>query len=385
MKSTYKFESNATYVISGGLGGLGLSIIRWMMDRNARNFLVLSRSGASSSGAQELLEEVKESEVTINAPCCDISDEEAVVSALKQYEHSMPSIRGCIQGSMVLKEGLFQNLTSEDWNAGLQAKVQGSWILHKHLPRDLSFFILLSSLASVIGTPGQASYTAANTYQDALARHRVSRGEKSFSVNLGPIMGVGIAAERNVYDMMKKYGLQPIRKTEMFAVLDYCCDPSLAIPSPSESQIIMGAGEMEHLAPEKLKEIYWTRKPLFSVLRQFNATDAAVEPDSQDSFNAAKLLEAAATPEAAARIIVEALVSKLAKVLSSPIADVDAAKPIHAFGVDSLVALEIRYWFMKEVRADLSVFEIMGKESLYSLSELAAGKSEARKKEKMAS
>lgn len=70
--------------------------------------------------------------------------------------------------------------------------------------------------------------------------------------------------------------------------------------------------------------------------------------------------------------------------LAIPIADVDAAKPIHALGVDSLVALEVKYWFMKEIKSDLTIFEIMEKESLYALGELAAGKSEVRKQEKAA-
>ena len=273
-------------------------------------------------------------------------------------------------------------MTSEEWDAVTQPKVQGTWNLHKHLPKNLSFFVILSSIAGVTGSRGQANYAAANTYQDALARYRVSQGEKCISLNLGSIMGIGAAAERNLNEMLKREGFQGIRKSELFAFLDHCCDPALPLPSPLESQIVTGLGYMEHLSSDRLKDIYWTRKPLFSVLRQIRAADASGSSDANNAVNYAALLEAAETAAEASTIVTEALVLKMSKVLSIPVEDIDAAKPIHAFGIDSLVALEIRYWFAKEIKSDMSIFEIMGKESLFALGGLGAEKSEVRAKGK---
>jgi len=108
-RPTYYFDENASYVITGGLGGLGRSIARWMVDRKARNLILLGRSGARERTAQEFVEEMKERGVTIAAPPCDISDKRALRSALDACSQTMPPVKGCIQGSMVLR-------VSERWN-----------------------------------------------------------------------------------------------------------------------------------------------------------------------------------------------------------------------------------------------------------------------------
>ena len=101
----YSFEQDATYLIAGGLGGLGRAITRWMVSRGARNFILLSRSGAKGKEATDLIEEVKSRGVKIAAPPCDVSIEDEVSTTLEKYRYTMPPVRGCIQASMVLKVG----------------------------------------------------------------------------------------------------------------------------------------------------------------------------------------------------------------------------------------------------------------------------------------
>ena len=101
----YSFNQDATYLIAGGLGGLGRAIARWMVSRGARNFILLSRSGARSKEAIDLIKEMKSLDVEIAAPPCDLSVESEVSSTLERYRLSMPPIKGCIQASMVLKVG----------------------------------------------------------------------------------------------------------------------------------------------------------------------------------------------------------------------------------------------------------------------------------------
>lgn len=100
---TWFLDNNATYVITGGLGGVGRSIARWMMRRGAKHLLLLSRSGARSEAALALLEELESNGVEAAAPPCDISDETALSSILSYCSQRMPRVKGCIQGSMVLK------------------------------------------------------------------------------------------------------------------------------------------------------------------------------------------------------------------------------------------------------------------------------------------
>ena len=101
----YSYEQDATYLIAGGLGGLGRAITRWMASRGARNFILLSRSGAKGKEAIDLIEELKSRGVKIAAPPCDVSIEDEVSATLEKYRYTMPPVRGCIQASMVLKVG----------------------------------------------------------------------------------------------------------------------------------------------------------------------------------------------------------------------------------------------------------------------------------------
>ena len=97
------FRDDSSYVIAGGLGGIGKSTVKWMADRGARHLIILSRSGAKDASAINLIEELRESGVVVAAPKCDITDCDSLSSVLNECAQSMPAIRGCIQGAMVLE------------------------------------------------------------------------------------------------------------------------------------------------------------------------------------------------------------------------------------------------------------------------------------------
>ncbi|KAI9667699.1 MAG: Type I Iterative PKS [Bathelium mastoideum] len=375
--SHYMFDENATYVIAGGSGGLGRAIVAWMAEKGARHVLLLARSGIKSQAVQDLIEDMQKKGINVQAPPCDVSDTQRLNAVIEHARKTMPPIKGCIQGSMVLRDGMLENLTHADWHGSLSPKVQGSWNLHKALPSDLSFFILLTSVAGVTGSRTQSNYAASNTYQDALSRYRLSHGLKAISINLGAIRGAGFSAENRLDDMLEREGFMGIRKTEFLAVLDHFCNPALPILEPERAQIVMGLGLLEQLPPEKVADIYWARKSIFSVLRRTNAGANAAQDAPAAAVDYAALLATAPSARAKAEIVLEAVVSKLARLLSVPSADIDPAQPISSSGIDSLVAPEVQYWFRKEIKADLSVKDIMGKDRLYELAELAAEKTQA--------
>ena len=238
-----------------------------------------------------------------------------------------------------------------------------------HVPSNLDFFVLLSSVCGVTGTRGQSSYAAGNSYQDALARHRVSLGEKCISLDLGAILSIGIAAEKDLSESLDRDGFVGLSKSELFALLDHCCDPSTPLRKPWASQIVTGLGALE-----QGRQVYWTQKPLFSALR----SRSCVEPSdgSGASDDSATLLKSATSQAAAEDVVLQALKSKLSHSLSIPCEEIDENKPIFAFGVDSLVALEVRYWFQKTLKAHVSVFDIMQAKSLLDLAGVAARESE---------
>ncbi|KAK3687885.1 hypothetical protein B0T22DRAFT_439466 [Podospora appendiculata] len=249
------------------------------------------------------------------------------------------------------------------------------------MPAGLSFEEA-ASLPSVYGTCyyalGQSNYAAGNAYQDALARHRVLHGEKAISLNLGMILSVGFVAERPDYmSSLTNQGFRPIRETEFLGMLEYYCNPRLSLTSLLRAQVTTGLETPASLKARGLDEAYWMPRPLFRNLYQMDHNIAAANADtaSAGGANFAALLGAVTSMDEAGVIVTDALSYKLAKTLSIPRDEIDPQKPMHSYGVDSLVAVEMRNWLAKELKADVAVFELMSNTSIAGIGSVVAGKS----------
>lgn len=205
----------------------------------------------------------------------------------------------------------------------------------------MDFYILLSSTGGVCGSRGQSNYAAGNIYQDSLARHRVSLGEKCTSLNLGLMLEVGFAAERrSVTDSLRAAGWEGIHQAEFIAMLDYYCNPALPVPGeggPTKSQVVTGVATAASLRSKGIPELFWMSKPLFGHLRQMDTAKKENRDDPKPGVNFRALIESADSVATAGNLLARALVAKLEMSLSMPEADIEADKPIHAYGVDSLV------------------------------------------------
>lgn len=156
-----------------------------MVSRGARHLVLLSRSGPDSSHKVRLfVERLKSQCTTIYCPKCDVADTTSLATVMGYCKANMPPVKGCIQAAMNIQDTMFENMSYHDWSTSLRPKVLGCWNLHRLLPRNLDFFIIVSSVAAIIGSQGQSNYASANAFQDELARYRLSRGEKAISLNL---------------------------------------------------------------------------------------------------------------------------------------------------------------------------------------------------------
>ncbi|TAQ90890.1 hypothetical protein B7494_g783 [Chlorociboria aeruginascens] len=374
-KPTCRFSEAATYLICGGLGGLGRSIARWMVSQGAKHLILISRSGPQSEAAIKLLDELREKDVKVQAPACDVTNIEMLGSLLAKYALDMPPVRGCIQAAMVLRDSTFANMSFADWSAAITSKVHGSWNLHTCLG-DLDFFILLSSITGVLGSAGQANYAAGNSYLDSLARYRVSRGQKAVSLDLGVMKGEGFLAENEAF--MKRwigpgYFLQ-VSQEQLFALLDYYCDASLPILPARDSQLFMGVDVPSNLRARGIDDPYWMRKPLLRQLYQIGNSVNAAGP-STTKANYATLLAGVQSFAEARQIIVLVLQQKLSKAFGIPEDGMQAEDSMHVYGVDSLVAVELRNWFAKEFGVEVAVFDLLGGATFAGIAMLVAGKS----------
>jgi NAD(P)-dependent dehydrogenase (short-subunit alcohol dehydrogenase family) len=160
-KKEFTLSSNATYIIPGGLGGLGRSLAMWMASKGARYLAFTSRSGASKPEAKALLDELAKINVQSKAFASDISNEAELTRVLQEIKAAnFPAIRGVITFAMQLQDVFFENMTVEEFHTAIRPKVQVTRNLHEQLPKDLDFFICMSSVGGIVGSRGQGNYNA---------------------------------------------------------------------------------------------------------------------------------------------------------------------------------------------------------------------------------
>lgn len=267
---------------------------------------------------------------------------------------------------------MFENMGHDAWSASLRPKVLGSWNLHQELPRDLDFFVIFSSVAAIIGSQGQSNYAAANAFEDELAKYRLGRGEKAVSLNLSLLAGEGYAVENQkaLMQFMTIKQMLLMSQPEVFAILDHYCNKAVPAGSLDRSQVVMGLEIPGDLLDRGREPSAWAQEPLFANLHQItpSATGLLDNNKNRDDNGQGvgggpgliKQIEGAASHTEAAGILTEGLVAKLCRILSLAPDAFDRNSPLHTYGVDSLIAVELRNWFLKVLKVDVAVFEILG-------------------------
>ncbi|MFP2911888.1 SDR family oxidoreductase [Pyxidicoccus sp. 3LFB2] len=188
-------RSDGTYLVTGGLGALGLQVAEWMVARGARHLALFARRPVSQahSGA---LERLRSKGANVHVASVDIADREALSLALAHVAKSMPPLRGVVHAAGVLDEAMLPQLTPEQLRRVMAPKVDGAWSLHELTAgQPLELFVLFSSVGAVFGAPGQANYGAANAFLGALAHHRHKLGLPATAVDFGPWAGEGMSSK----------------------------------------------------------------------------------------------------------------------------------------------------------------------------------------------
>ena len=188
-----RIRGDATYLVTGGLGMLGRSVTEWLIGKGAKHIVVTGRN-ASSEKAHQLSGVAERSGAKIRVVAADISRDEDVVGLLQTIDNEFPPLKGIVHSAGILDDGIMAQLGWERFSSVFEPKVYGSWLLHEHTKSlELDFFILQSSLLSLLGSAGQANYTASNTFLDALAAHRRTAGLPAMAINWSAWSGGGLA------------------------------------------------------------------------------------------------------------------------------------------------------------------------------------------------
>uniref|UniRef100_A0A3Q8GZA0 L-cysteine--[L-cysteinyl-carrier protein] ligase n=1 Tax=Myxococcus fulvus TaxID=33 RepID=A0A3Q8GZA0_MYXFU len=211
-----RVHRDATYLVTGGLGALGLLVARWLVDQGARHLVLMGRSEAAEA-SREALGALEKAGAKVECIRADVSRPEDVSRVLEAIARSGHPLRGVVHAAGVVEDGTLQSLDWKRFERVLAPKLRGSWNLHeqtKGLPLD--FFVLFSSSSSVLGAAGQGNYAAANAFMDALAHHRQALGLSAVSINWGPWSGGGMAASLEVPERRRWFDwIEPAQGLEL--------------------------------------------------------------------------------------------------------------------------------------------------------------------------
>lgn len=211
-----------------------------------------------------------------------------------------------------------------------------------------------------------------------LAKYRLSHGEKAISLNLSMIAdrGYGLENEEVARRFAKSRFLLEMTQAEVLALLEHYCDKRLRL-DPAHSQFATGLELPEDIQDRDTDMMVWMRDPIFSTLHQMGSSENGSDGNSSAKDKGPsliKLVEEAGSLAEAANAVANGIAAKLCKALSLPLLSFDVSQPLHVYGVDSLIAVEMRNWFTQTLEADVAVFEILGGSTAETLGRAVAEK-----------
>jgi polyene macrolide polyketide synthase len=240
-------EPEGTVLVTGGTGGLGALLARHLAEEHGVRRLVLtSRRGAEAEGAKEVAAALEELGCAAELAACDVADRDQLEALLARIPDEHP-LTAVVHAAGVLDDGLIGSLDAESVRRVMAPKVDGALNLHR-LTRDLDLaqFVLFSSIAATVGSPGQANYSAANAFLDALAHHRVTRGLAATAMAWGP-WERGMAAGQDEADRARaqRMGMTPLADEEGLALFDasLTAGEAVLVPVRLDTAALRAAGE----------------------------------------------------------------------------------------------------------------------------------------------
>lgn len=390
--STPKFRPDRSYVLAGGLGGVGRAIANWMAENGARYLVFLSRNARRGPDTDAFLDELRSQgcqPLLVEGSVGRFEDVKRCVEAATTATNK--PIAGVINLSMVLKDTGLTEMTYEDWNVAVNPKVEGTWNLHNaiSLPTDdLDFFLLFSSYGCLGGQWGQANYSAANTFLDAFVQYRHHQGLVASVIDLGVMGDIGYVAKNpEVREMLSRIGMRILQEQNMLDgvalalsrsnpaldqqlhTFDPSCGPN-GIVYRVPSQVVLGLNSSASL--DAASGVVWrndVRMGIYHNITRFGkgSSQNGASVTGKHSTIKAQLASEHLSDNEKQTAIAKAIAGALADFLIKDVENIALDRPLESLGLDSLVAMELRNWIRQQTGVELSTILIVQSPSLVHL------------------
>ena len=352
-------RGDATYLVTGGLGGFGLEVAAWLAANGAGCLALVGRRAPDERTGRRLTA-LRSRGCRVEVLQCDVSLEADVDRLLRTIDAQMPPLRGVFHAAMVLDDGPLSQMDSAIMERVLAPKARAAWWLHLHArEHSLDHLVLFSSIASLLGNPMQANYGAASAFLDALAEHRRSRGLPGLAVNWGVLAGAGYVAERpELGAFLEQQGYAPFPVREALQALGIALESDVA-------------GLM-------IAQVDWKRLRDYSPHAAASPRIADLVPSPDDDTTdamgeiASHILRAPPSEQPAR--MTAYLAEAMGRVLGLVAAEIDADKPLDQLGLDSLLAVEFTMRLTKELGVELPVISLLGGMTITRLGEITLAK-----------
>ncbi|XXX82571.1 SDR family NAD(P)-dependent oxidoreductase [Sorangium sp. So ce134] len=324
-------SAEGTILITGGTGALGALLARHLVKRHgARHLLLLSRQGPDAPGAEALVRGLSEDGATVALVACDAADRDALRRALAAIPEDRP-LQGVVHTAGVLDDGVLDALTGERLDRVLRPKVDAALHLHELTrDRELSVFVLFSSIIGLLGNGGQASYAAANAFLDALASQRRAEGRAGLSLAFGPWAEGGMAARLSdaASARLRRQGMAPLSPEEGLGLFDACLGRRSATLVPARLDMAGLRGNADEVPL------------LFRGL--VRAAPRGAASSGAGALSAWKERLAPLPEPERERVLLEVVRAEVAAVLGAASSAIAPSRPLQELGVDSLMAVELK-------------------------------------------